>query len=167
MWMHTGLQILSSFSIFSFFLSMFPSFFSAAVILLYPLWRSHVVVLSVAWKCSLVLLQGETVWRSRTERLADIVADRAPISHSLHPNPHTNTKHTHHLPWTHSFGRLVTCFHLYVILSIWYPCATVEKYTTVQFFTSQPRSLYLWFALIWFLQLASILHPSCFKAEGV
>ncbi len=76
----------------SFFLCSFH--FPASAVLRYMLWRSHVVVLSVAWKCSPMLLQGETVWRSCSERFAGVAADCAPVAHLLLPNKHTHT-HTH------------------------------------------------------------------------
>lgn len=119
----------SFFSICPFLLSVFLLFFSATVILLHPLWRSHVVVLKCCLEMfpgaftrgnSVVFSLGEACWYCSW-----------PCPHcSLATSNHTH-KLTHLLPWMPSFGCLVTCFHLDVILNIWYPRATMEKYCTV------------------------------------
>lgn len=145
-----------------FSLFLFLSFCLSFLLIFHLFQSSCVVVLSVAWKCSLVLLQGETVWCSCTERLSHIVDDRAPNARSLVPPA---WKCTNLLHWMPSFGRLVTCFHLHVILDIWYPSVTVEKnhYCTLfflSFFFFTAHSFYLLICpCLIFLQL----HPSCFK----
>lgn len=90
------------------------------------------VVLSAAWKYSLVLLQGETVWCSCSESLSNWPCPCCSLTTSNHTQLHTQDSQL--LPWMPCLDWPFTCFHLCFIFSIWYPSATVEKHYWTFFF---------------------------------
>lgn len=123
-------------------------------------WRRRDALKSVFWKCFLVLLQGETVWRSLLERLTTVLVDRAPIARSLPSNAHTHT-HTPPLPsalvWLPPRILPFMCNFEYIVPP-W-------KNTTLNSSHLSLAPPLIWARLIF--TAASVLLPSRFRADGV
>lgn len=111
-----------------------------------------------SFKCCFEMFPGAFTRGSVAFSLAGIVADCAPIAHSILPTIHTIT---HTFSPERSPGCLVTYFHLYVILNI-VPPWKIHHCTVFHLSLTLPL---ICTRLIF--TAASLLRPSCFKTEGV